>query len=56
MHNHAINTWFLRQAPIDLLKKTVELGRLPVVNFAAGGLGKFYLILRYTCIDGLAYN
>jgi len=26
------------QAPIDLLKKTVELGRLPVVNFAAGGL------------------
>ena len=24
----------------DLLKKTAELGRLPVVNFAAGGLGK----------------
>ena len=23
---------------IDLLKKTAELGRLPVVNFAAGGL------------------
>ena len=26
--------------PLDLLKKTVELGRLPVVNFAAGGLGE----------------
>lgn len=25
----------------QLLKKTAELGRLPVVNFAAGGLGKF---------------
>ena len=23
----------------ELLKKTAELGRLPVVNFAAGGLG-----------------
>lgn len=27
------------QVPYDLLKKTAELGRLPVVNFAAGGLG-----------------
>ena len=26
------------QAPYDLLKKTAELGRLPVVNFAAGGV------------------
>lgn len=26
--------------PLDLLKKTAELGRLPVVNFAAGGLGR----------------
>ena len=26
--------------PLDLLKKTAELGRLPVVNFAAGGLGE----------------
>jgi pyridoxal 5'-phosphate synthase pdxS subunit len=26
--------------PLDLLKKTAELGRLPVVNFAAGGLGQ----------------
>ncbi|XP_065055180.1 pyridoxal 5'-phosphate synthase subunit SNZERR-like [Rhopilema esculentum] len=26
------------RVPIDLLKKTVELGRLPVVNFAAGGI------------------
>ena len=25
-------------APYDLLKETKELGRLPVVNFAAGGL------------------
>ena len=25
---------------LDLLQKTAELGRLPVVNFAAGGLGK----------------
>ena len=27
------------QVPVDLLKKTAKLGRLPVVNFAAGGLG-----------------
>merc|ERR1712194_24458 len=26
------------QAPYDLVKKTKELGRLPVVNFAAGGV------------------
>lgn len=26
------------QVPFDLLKKTAEMGRLPVVNFAAGGL------------------
>jgi pyridoxal 5'-phosphate synthase pdxS subunit len=26
------------QAPYELLKKTAELGRLPVVNFAAGGV------------------
>lgn len=28
------------RVPYDLLKKTAELGRLPVVNFAAGGLGE----------------
>ena len=28
--------------PIDLLRKTAQLGRLPVVNFAAGGLGKHH--------------
>ena len=28
------------QVSHDLLKKTADLGRLPVVNFAAGGLGK----------------
>ena len=27
------------RVPVELLKKTAELGRLPVVNFAAGGLG-----------------
>jgi pyridoxal 5'-phosphate synthase pdxS subunit len=26
------------QAPVELVKKTKELGRLPVVNFAAGGI------------------
>ena len=26
--------------PLDLLQKTAKLGRLPVVNFAAGGLGE----------------
>lgn len=26
------------QAPFELLKQTAELGRLPVVNFAAGGV------------------
>ena len=26
------------EAPIDLVKKTAELGKLPVVNFAAGGI------------------
>lgn len=34
--------------PLDLLKKTTELGRLPVVNFAAGGLGLCVL----TCSSG----
>ena len=29
------------RVPYDLLQKAVELGRLPVVNFAAGGLGKW---------------
>ncbi len=27
-----------KSAPIDLVKQTAELGRLPVVNFAAGGV------------------
>ena len=30
------------RVPVDLLKKTAELGRLPVVNFAAGGLGNLW--------------
>jgi len=25
--------------PLDVLQKTAKIGRLPVVNFAAGGLG-----------------
>lgn len=29
------------QVPIDLLRETAKLGRLPVVNFAAGGLGNY---------------
>ena len=29
----------------ELLKKTAELGRLPVVNFAAGGLGKITALI-----------
>ena len=28
------------QVPFDLLKQTAQMGRLPVVNFAAGGIGK----------------
>ena len=28
------------QVPFDLLKQTAKMGRLPVVNFAAGGIGK----------------
>ena len=28
----------LSKVPVDLLKETAQLGRLPVVNFAAGGL------------------
>ena len=27
------------RVPYDLLRQTVDLGKLPVVNFAAGGLG-----------------
>ena len=34
---------------LDLLRKTAELGRLPVVNFAAGGLGQS---LRTRLISG----
>ena len=32
------------QVPIDLLRETAKLGRLPVVNFAAGGLGNDAII------------
>ena len=31
---------------VELLKKTRELGRLPVVNFAAGGLGEIKLHIQ----------
>ena len=33
------------QVPVDLLKETAKLGRLPVVSFAAGGLGTRYFLL-----------
>lgn len=36
LHNYAKEL----RVPFELLKKTVEMGRLPVVNFAAGGLGE----------------
>ena len=32
------------KVPFELLKKTAEIGRLPVVNFAAGGLGMEILL------------
>ena len=32
------------QVPVDLLRQTAKLGRLPVVNFAAGGLGNQHLL------------
>lgn len=37
---------------IELLKRTRELGRLPVVNFAAGGLGVHtcYMWFSYCCV------
>ena len=37
------------RVPFDLLQKTVEMGRLPVVNFAAGGLGKM-------SFENISYN
>ena len=33
------------QVPVDLLAQTAKLGRLPVVNFAAGGLGKWHNLI-----------
>ena len=38
------------QVPYDLLKKTAELGRLPVVNFAAGGLGRRACFSSFFCL------
>ena len=32
------------QVPYDLLKQTAKLGRLPIVNFAAGGIGMITFI------------
>lgn len=37
------------QVPVDLLAQTAKLGRLPVVNFAAGGLGKRFFIEMFGC-------
>lgn len=42
------------RVPVELLKKTAELGRLPVVNFAAGGLGMhvfFVLFFGFDIVD-----
>lgn len=38
------------RVPYDLLKKTAEIGRLPVVNFAAGGLGKLILFTEIPAV------
>lgn len=35
------------QVPIELLRRTAEMGRLPVVNFAAGGIGKFSAFIHF---------
>ena len=32
------------RVPFELLQKTAQMGRLPVVNFAAGGLGKYGIV------------
>lgn len=32
------------RVPFELLQKTAQMGRLPVVNFAAGGLGKYSIL------------
>lgn len=32
------------RVPFELLQKTAEMGRLPVVNFAAGGLGEYRFV------------
>jgi pyridoxal 5'-phosphate synthase pdxS subunit len=34
------------RVPVELLKKTADMGRLPVVNFAAGGLGEWRFALN----------
>lgn len=36
--------------PLDLLQKTAKIGRLPVVNFAAGGLGMLVMCYVFFCI------
>ena len=44
------------QVPVDLLRETAKLGRLPVVNFAAGGLGIIdipFELLKKNIYDGL---
>ena len=37
------------RAPLELLQKTAVLGRLPVVNFAAGGLGSLAAVFICVC-------
>ena len=44
-------------APVDLLRKTAKMGRLPVVNFAAGGLGEtnfpLFFFQAFSFLSGL---
>jgi pyridoxal 5'-phosphate synthase pdxS subunit len=40
------------QAPFHLLKETARLKRLPVVNFAAGGIATPGMSIRQCCKQG----
>lgn len=40
------------QAPFHLLKETARLKRLPVVNFAAGGIATPGMSIRRCCEQG----
>ena len=44
------------RVPVDLLQKTAELGRLPVVNFAAGGIGRLRACSQCSAPKHLTFN